>query len=1119
MKGWVKKPSAITDDMGAIKSSSNTKLNKISSQKQPEEEVKKLPTTTKITQKQADTPPKKPTNKVDPPAEDKKTKSTIITDIWYKKPSLSQTTASQKTASDEEEEDITKNFEQYNSSEDESELLKNTKLVKKVPQPESDDEDIIVNTPPNKKKKTPTDDSSEDDRNVKSKRKKKPKTPSSSENFPPDEDIFTRRVRKAKPSKKEPAKKKLKHFQVGGDIHTDDEDAGILTSSEEEKESSGDESEQDQSSDEEDVSDLIEESPLTPIERIRKKVKSTVYDVPDDEIEDVSSDDDASTPAKTMDKIMREASEKERLEKSKSAPIVRKKPIKPIKDGKTIVQENGWTLDETKDEYSITNHSKKFILYSQLYDCLYDYQREGVKWLAERYTSTHLRGGILADDMGLGKTVQVSSFINGLFESKLAKRVMIVCPVSVLHTWEKELKKWTPNCKDVIMFHKADSDLDRNRIVMGFNNAIEKSGRAVMITSYGMVTTHIDKMLAYFDQHQFDLVVLDEGHRVKNHKTKISINLRKLKCDSKFILTGTPIMNRIGEMWALYDYIFLGDLLGSQKTFKMEYERDIVRSTHRDATNYEKVQGNNLSISLNKKIKPYFMRRTKADVVKIDNALQYIKEKASSKAVISQKNDFIVWCSLTSQQERVYRTFLTSEEVKGALNKTNSALVSFTVLKLICDHHILCKGFNTVTGKGGKKKALLNLSRDSQHDESDDESDDEDDKSDDDELPTFDNLPKSNLDDNEQDIVDQFEKEEVNERIKLTPVQKLINESTKIKLLTQLLTNNVTNGHRTLIFSQYARMLDIVERVVKEVLKYKYFRIDGTLSNAKERQHRVDTFNKDERYKCFLLTTQVGGIGLTLTGASRVILLDANWNPALDNQAVDRCYRIGQRKNVVVYRLVSCGTIEEKIYRKQIFKDTLSKNVQEKSNQYRYFDTAELREMLSLPEDVKRSKTCDQLQKLHTENRKLYTDLINHIEEIEKMDHVVGLTDHDLLFQKEADDDLNDAEDKMVHDMARYDAIKKKKEEQMQLRMTALNNLRNERMQAMNNTLNGGGLYPQNYYGMMRSVIGQLPPQPHFDGVGAFDDKPINVAESPDRITLLPPTDFKGLIDVIDVDD
>lgn len=287
-------------------------------------------------------------------------------------------------------------------------------------------------------------------------------------------------------------------------------------------------------------------------------------------------------------------------------------------------------------------------------------------------------------------------------------------------------------------------------------------------------------------------------------------------------------------------------------------------------------------------------------------------------------------------------------------------------------------------------------------------------------IPIF-QLPTTDIASIEK-VEEDYEKEmeaEVHLRIKQTPIDRLVNESTKIKLMKDLLLNHKKSGHRTLIFSQYTRMLDIVERVIKENLKFKYLRIDGSITSAKERSARVDQFNNNETFSCFLLTTQVGGIGLTLTAASRVILLDANWNPALDNQAVDRCYRIGQCKNVVVYRLISCETIEEKIYRKQVFKNTLSKNVQEKSNQYRYFNDAELREMLSLPEDVHHSKTCDQLQKLHTENRQTYTELIRHVEELENMENVVGITDHDQLFQKEADDNLDMAKEEEIARIAR----------------------------------------------------------------------------------------------------
>lgn len=154
--------------------------------------------------------------------------------------------------------------------------------------------------------------------------------------------------------------------------------------------------------------------------------------------------------------------------------------------------------------------------------------------------------------MGLGKTIQISSFINGLFESKLGKLVIVASPVTVLQTWIKELRKWTPNCKNIITFHKA-KEFERKQIL---RSVAKSSGNTVLVTSYGMINTHVALFAKEFKDIIVDVLILDEGHKIKNVKTHISKNLRMLKCNSKFALTGTPIMNRINEMWGKYVDIF-----------------------------------------------------------------------------------------------------------------------------------------------------------------------------------------------------------------------------------------------------------------------------------------------------------------------------------------------------------------------------------------------------------------------------------------------------------------------------------------------------------------------------------------------------------------------------------
>ena len=219
--------------------------------------------------------------------------------------------------------------------------------------------------------------------------------------------------------------------------------------------------------------------------------------------------------------------------------------------------------------------------------------------------------------------------------------------------------------------------------------------------------------------------------------------------------------------------------------------------------------------------------------------------------------------------------------------------------------------------------------------------------------------------------------------------------SGKLIFLRNLLKELKKNGHRVLIFSQSIKMLDIIQRVVSED-GYEFLRIDGQVTDPTCRQHRIDMFNANNDKFAFLLTTGCGGVGITLTGADRVVMYDPSWNPAVDAQAVDRAYRIGQNKDVVVYRLVTCGTLEEKIYRKQIFKGSIMKSVSESENPYRYFKRDELRNLFKL-ENVTYSKTQVQLSALHSHRRQTDEYLDKHIDFLETL-NIYGISDHDLLF-------------------------------------------------------------------------------------------------------------------------
>ncbi|XP_049623130.1 DNA excision repair protein ERCC-6-like [Suncus etruscus] len=619
--------------------------------------------------------------------------------------------------------------------------------------------------------------------------------------------------------------------------------------------------------------------------------------------------------------------------------------IKKIQEALEELADNG------NDEFTYVCNSD-LLIYRELYNQLFEHQKEGIAFLYSLYRDGR-KGGILADDMGLGKTVQVIAFLSGMFDASLVNHVLLIMPTNLIITWVKEFVKWTPGMR-VKTFHGPSKD-ERNR------NLIRVQQRnGVIITTYQMLINNWQQLSSLNGQEfLWDYVILDEAHKIKSSSTKSAICARNIPASNRILLTGTPVQNNLRELWALFDFACRGSLLGTLKTFKMEYENPITRAREKDATPEEKALGFKISENLMTIIKPYMLRRTKEEVQKKTIGNQEIRSGEKNPAVdaicqmpsLSRKNDLIIWIRLVPLQEEIYKKYVSLECIKKLLMETRSPLVELGILKKLCDHPRLLPA---------RTCHLLNL----------------------------------------EDIQFSVENERENllnmEQFNQVTDTALIQESGKMIFLMDLLKELRDEGHQTLVFSQSRQILNIIEYLLKN-RHFKILRIDGTISHLAEREKRINLFQRNKDYSVFLLTTQVGGVGLTLTAATRVVIFDPSWNPATDTQAVDRVYRIGQKENVVVYRLITCGTVEEKIYRRQIFKDSIIRQTTgDKKNPFRYFSKQELRELFTI-EDLQNSATQLQLQSLHAAQRKSDKNLDEHIAFLYSLG-IAGISDHDLMY-------------------------------------------------------------------------------------------------------------------------
>ncbi|KAK6922790.1 Helicase, C-terminal [Dillenia turbinata] len=558
-------------------------------------------------------------------------------------------------------------------------------------------------------------------------------------------------------------------------------------------------------------------------------------------------------------------------------------------------------------------------------EMLFPHQRDGLKWLWSLHCQG--KGGILGDDMGLGKTMQICGFLAGLFNSRLVKRVMVVAPKTLLSHWVKELT--VVGLSDKIREYYGTCAKARQ-----YELQYVLQDKGVLLTTYDIVRNNSKSLRGdyYFreecseDIPIWDYMILDEGHLIKNPSTQRAKSLLEISCAHRIIISGTPLQNNLKELWALFNFC-CPNLLGDKNGFKQRYEVPILRGNDKNATEREKRIGSAVAKELREWIQPYFLRRLKSEI---------FRENDSTTSGLSKKNEIIVWLRLTHCQRQLYEAFLKSELVFSAFD--GSPLAALTILKKICDHPFLLT-----------KRAAEDV------------------------LEGLDTM----LNQEERDVAEKLAMHIADAHDRVALQKSYDNVSCKLSFILSLLDNLIPEGHSVLIFSQTRKMLDLIQDSLLSK-GYDYLRIDGT-TKANDRAKIVNDFQEGIGASIFLLTSQVGGLGLTLTKADRVIVVDPAWNPSTDNQSVDRAYRIGQKKDVIVYRLMTSGTVEEKIYRKQ-----------------------DLRELFSLPKqgfDI--SLTQKQLQEEHGDQHLMDKSLKAHIMFLESQG-IAGVSNHSLLFSKAA---------------------------------------------------------------------------------------------------------------------
>ena len=422
------------------------------------------------------------------------------------------------------------------------------------------------------------------------------------------------------------------------------------------------------------------------------------------------------------------------------------------------------------------------------------YQQIGLKWLWTNVSKGF--GACMADDMGLGKTIQVISLILKLKEEKsLTKPVLVICPTTLMGNWMKELQMFAPTL-DAVVYHGAERALDVKH--------------DVILTTYAIMRIDVEEL----KKQSWGMIIVDEAQNIKNPDTAQTLAIKMLKSDIKIAMTGTPVENRLTELWSIFDFINKG-YLGSLKDFQKSYAIPI-----------ERFKETSRAAKLKMSVSPFVLRRLKTD--------KHVITDLPEKMVLNE------YCYLTKPQAVLYEKTLNEmmDKISGftGINRRGNIFKLITALKQICNHpYQFLK-----SGEMGKEL------------------------------------------------------------------------SGKMEKCVSTVQTILENNEKTLIFTQYKEMGDILTKVLAQECNTEPLFFHGSLT-VPQREELIDKFQNDDDTKLMILSLKAGGTGLNLTSATNVIHYDLWWNPAVEDQATDRTYRIGQDKNVLVHRMITLGTFEEKI--------------------------------------------------------------------------------------------------------------------------------------------------------------------------------------------------------------
>lgn len=551
--------------------------------------------------------------------------------------------------------------------------------------------------------------------------------------------------------------------------------------------------------------------------------------------------------------------------------------------------------------------TKNGVIPASIAQWLRDYQVTGAQFLHGLFIFQ--QGGILGDDMGLGKTIQVIAFLTAAFgktgdERDLKRmrkmrradrwypKVLLICPGSLMANWKAEFDRWG--------FWHHDKYHGSEKARESVLSAAKQGRLEVMITTYGTYRLHRGEI----NMVEWDCVIADECHQIKERHSEITKAMNEVNALCRIGLTGTAVQNKYDEMWTLLNWTNPGHF-GTIAEWKKSISGPLKVGQSHDATNAQLATCRRVAELLVKNLLPDFFRR---------------RMKSLIAHQLPKKTDRVVFCPLTDSQSEAYMNLVDSDKIDYIRRSSDMCDCSSGKKRGWC-----C--YTEIPDRGKWQHhvfpMLMTLQKLSNH------------------LALL--CPQS------KDTKDRQDKELENLQLALPDTwhdmyqnrDQITNFANaefcgKWKVLRKLLKFWHSNGDKVLVFSHSVRLLRMLQMLFKSTTSYNVSYLDGSM-NYEDRQQTVDDFNANETQFVFLISTKAGGVGLNITSANKVVVFDPNWNPSWDLQAQDRAYRIGQVRDVEVFRLVSAGTVEEIVYARQIYKQQQANIAYNASTERRYF--------------------------------------------------------------------------------------------------------------------------------------------------------------------------------------